>query len=462
MSVTALDKKEIEYMERKEYPEVEVTLKELLAAVLHGGRFVVIMGLVLALLLGAYTAKAAAGVNGTEDADYQTRLEEYERSKAVLEEALERSEKELASKMAYMEGSRLMQIDPYNKHTSTIVFAISGVDAIQSWSANSNKENTVSDTVARIQAQYAVLWDSLDLKNAVRGTAYADVENKYLREVIMLEPADGGVLKLTVVGNGEETEKIAANIYDLLVEKKAVVERASCAHDFTVLSEVVTATTIDLDLELLQQEKMIKLETCRTEVESDKAALAALAAPGPAAAPSVAKKAILGGFVGVVLACVYLVGVQLVSSKVSSAQRMARAFELTHFGSVKKPRSIWTMLSQWVMNDRYWKNEAQSLTFIREKGSVHLPEGGTVALLSTLPKVDEKLVEKVKKALEAEGRKVSFAADMLHDPQAVAGIREADALVLLERPFVTENAAVLSAVSLAEEMEKPVCGFVMV
>lgn len=446
-------------MERKEYPEVEVTLKELLAAVLYGGRLAVILGLVLALLLGGYAVSAGSS-DPARDADYQARLEEYEQSRAVLEEALARSEKELESKMTYMENSLLMQIDPYNKHTSTVVLAISGVEEFSP--RNTDPENTASYTVARIQAQYTVMWEGLDLKNAVRGTSYENVEDKYLREVIKLEAADGGVLKLTVVGSGDETAKIAGKIHELLVEKKALVAQASYPHDFTVLTDVVTTTAIDLDLELLQQEKMTKTETCRAEVAADKAALDAFAAPSPAEGPSVVKNAILGGFAGVALACVWLVGVQLVSSKVSCAQRMARAFELTHFGSVKKSGSIWTVLSQLTMNERVWKNEEQSLAFIREKGSVHLPEGGTVALLSTLPKMDEKLVEKVKKALEAEGRKVSFAADMLHDPQALAGIRQADALVLLERAFVTENAAVISAVSLAEEMDKPICGFVMV
>ena len=448
-------------MERKEYPEVEVTLKELLAAVLHGGRFVVIMGLVLALLLGGYAA-FTGGKDPALDAGYQARLEEYEQSRAVLEESLARSEKELESKMTYMENSLLMQIDPYNKRTSTIVFAISGVEESFLWNTDLEGENTASYTVARIQAQYTVLWEGLDLKNAVGGTSYENVQDKYLREVVKLETADGGVLKLTVAGSGEETEKIATSIYGLLVEKKALVERASYPHDFTVLTDVVTTTAIDLDLELLQQEKMTKTETCRTEVAADKAALAAFAAPSPAAAPSVSKNAILGGAVGVVLACIWLVGVQLVSSKVSSAQRMARYAGLTHFGSVKKSRSIFTMLSQLVMNERAWKNEDQSLAFIREKGIVHLPESGAVALVSTLPKVDEKLVEKVVEALAAEGRKVSFAADMLHAPEALAQIRNADALVLLERPFVTENAAVISAASLAEEMGKPLCGFVMV
>ena len=449
-------------MERKEYPEVEITLKELLAAVLHGGRLMVILALVMALLLGAYGASSAVSANGAQDAEYQARLEEYEQAKAILEEALERSEKEMESKIAYMEGSRLMQIDPYNKHTSTIVFAISGVDEATAGTTESDMENAVSYTVARIQAQYTVLWDGLDLKSAIHGTAYADVENKYLREVIKLESAQGGVLKLTVVGSGEETEKIATSIYGLLLEKKAVVEKASYPHQFTVLTDVVTTTTIDLNLELLQQEKMTKLETCRTEVAADKAALAALQAPAPASGRNVAKDVILGGILGVALGGVWLVAMQLVRSKVSCADRMARSFGLTHFGSVKKRRSLWTVLAQLVMNERVWQNEDQSLAFIREKGSVHLPENGRVVLLSTLSKVDEKLVEKVTAALAENGRSVSFAADMLHDPEALAGIREADALVLLERAYATENAAVLSAVQLAEEMEKPVCGFVMV
>ena len=450
-------------MERKEYPEVEVTLKELLAAVLHGGRFVVILGLVLALLLGAYGAYSDSRAVVGPDADYQAQLEEYELTKETLEKALSRSEKELESLMTYLGSSHLMQIDPYNKYTSTMVFAISHVDASDAKDAYSVLESPASYMVSRIQAQYKVLWDGLNLENAAKGTSYEGVADKYLREVAQLEVSDGGVLKLTVMGSSEDTEKLAANLYAVLQEKETVVEQASYPHQFTLLTEAVTQTIVDPELEKIQQEKADKLEKTRADVAKDKAALAALTPPVMAGPSNTAlKNVILGGAVGVVIACVWLVAAQLVSSKVSCAERMARAFGLTHFGSVKTGRSIWTMLSQLTMNERVWKNETQSLDFIREKGCIHLPESGTVMLLSTLPKVENKLVEKVTAALEKDGRKVVFAADMLHNPQALAGIRGADALVLLERSFATENAAVISAVDLAEEMEKPVCGFVMV
>lgn len=450
-------------MEHKEYPEVEVTLKELLAAVLHGGRLVVVMALVLALLLGAYGAYSDSKTVAGPDADYQARLEDYELTKDALEKALSRSEKELESLMTYLGSSHLMQIDPYNKYTSTMVFAISHVDAGEAKDAYSVLESPASYMVSRIQAQYKVLWDGLNLENAAKGTSYEGVADKYLREVALLEVSDGGVLKLTVMGSSEDTEKLAANLYAVLQEKEAVVEQASYSHQFTLLTEAVTQTSVDPELEKTQQEKADKLEKTRADVAKDKATLAALTPPVVAGRSNTAlKNAILGGAVGVVLACVWLVGVQLVSSKVACAERMGRHFGLTHFGSVKKRRSIWTVLSQITMNDRVWKDEEQALAFIREKGNTHLPESGAVVLLSTLRNVDEKLVENVTAALAAEGRKVSFAADMLHNPQALTGIREADALVLLECAFATENAAVAAAVQLAEEMDKPICGFVMV
>ena len=450
-------------MEHKEFPEVEITLKELLAAVLHGGRLVVILGLVLALALGAYGALSAPAADAGLEA-YQLQLEEYEKTREQLENALARSEKELESEQSYLESSCLMQIDPYHKYTSTLVFAISNVDPGDAKDSYSVLENPASYMISRIQAQYKVLWDGLDLENAVDGTAYVGVADKYLREIAKLEASDGGVLKLTVMGSSEETEKLATNIYQLLLEKKTLVEQASYSHAFTLLTDAVTQTTVDLELEQKQQEIEDKLVKTRDEVKADEAALAALRAP---AAPGndnsgIVKNVVIGGALGVILAGVWLVGVQLVNSKVACADRMARHFGLVHFGSVRGCRCIFPVLAQRLMNARVWKDEAQALDFIREKGSVHLPENGSVILVSTLPKVDEKLVNKLTEAMSAEGRTVTFAADMLHDPKALSGIRNADALVLVERAYATENAAVVSAMYLAEEMGKPVCGFVMV
>lgn len=115
----------------------------------------------------------------------------------------------MESQQEYSEKSLLMKIDPYNKAVTTVNIAISGVgvDALQrTYQLNSSVtqknadirqtlqlDNTVVDFMtAKIQSQYQVLWNSLDLQEALSAPAYQSVEDKYLREVLSLETTAGG------------------------------------------------------------------------------------------------------------------------------------------------------------------------------------------------------------------------------------------------------------------------------
>ena len=65
------------------------------------------------------------------------------------------------------------------------------------------------------------------------------------------------------------------------------------------------------------------------------------------------------------------------------------------------------------------------------------------------------------KLLGAKGNKVTVVTDVAHNPEALAAITQSAAVVLAERAFVSGNAEVKDLLATVKELDKPVCGFVL-
>lgn len=446
-------------MEMKEYTDVEVNLKELLAAIVHGGRKILAVALIFAVLLGAVGALNHYVLEEDPEGAYQAALEEYELAKDELELALERAERDEANQREYNEKSQLLQIDPYNKITTTIVFAISGIDPESVTDSFGVTEIPASYITSRIQAQYMALWNGLDLEKIVSG----GVADKYLREVITLTATDGGVLTLAVSGSDAAAcEQIAQSVYAAIAQSKEAVVNGSYDHQLTLLSDAVTKSAIDWTLEQIRLDNKAKLEKYQENVEKCEKELAQLSAPSrDGGIKEIAVNAVIGAVIGVVLGIIWLVIDSFVKGCVSGSKQLSARYSLLHLGSLMKKTGFWAMRSYRVMGEKLWKNEEQACSYIRENGLSHLPEGGSLVIASTLEEVSEEVQKELSELLSAKGQKVTFVTDAAHCPQALAAISQCDGIVLAERAFASRNMAVKDVLKTAETLDKPIYGFVL-
>ena len=169
--------------------EDTINLTDLLAAIIRKYKGICVSLLAFALLLGGYQAYKQISLardpkNSPEKIEerYQAALEAYETEKENLQKTLKNQEKSLASKEEYLEKSILIQIDPYDKYVANIVFTFSDIDE----SAQLFRyPNTAADYLPRkIRSQYMELWKSMDVPRDIGIARYADVEWKYLSEVV--------------------------------------------------------------------------------------------------------------------------------------------------------------------------------------------------------------------------------------------------------------------------------------
>lgn len=452
-----------------------VTLKELAAIVLRRGKLAVILALAAALLLGGWRA-AGLAVKANSDKyspekieeRYQEALESYEEGKADLEEQLSRAQAQLESQREYNENSILMEIDPHNKAVTTINLAITDVDEGAFQQVFRLESTPIDFIISKIQNQYIVLWNSLDLQDSLSYKPRAGMEDKYLREIVTLNKADGGCLALTVAGTSEqETRKLAEAAYSCLKELQAVISEGSYLHSFAELSDV-TKISVDDSLESTQTSNLEKVTNYTDSIDELAAKLEELKEPerehgdSPAEiAMSAVKYAVLGAALGLILALVWDLLSYLFRNRVETSRQLEQGLSIPFLGSVAKRGGVWNRMADWVLGERLWPDEARALDYIAGSAGTLLPPSGGVLLASTLP-LEEAEVQAVVKALQAGGRAVGFVGDAGRDPRTAEALKACGCLVLAERPGATRWDTVMELAALARSLDKPVGGFITV
>ena len=450
-------------MEMKENLDVEVNLKELLATIVRGGKKIVAAALILAVLFGAFSALAFFVLDTDAQERYELALEEYKQDKQALQDAYEKASMDVDNQRDYNENSRLMKLNPYNKITTTMVFAISGIKMEEITDSFQITQLPISYVTSRIQAQYIALWNGLSLEKIVAGTNYSGVANKYLREVISLSATDGGVLTLTVVGdNVADCEQLAQKLYDALLQSKETVVQASYEHSFIALNAPTTGSAIDLELEKLQLDNQAKLATKEASLTQCLKDLEKLSAPQMEnGIEKIVGNAIIGAVLGVFLAIIWLIIDYFIKGSVSGAKQLSGRYGLIHFGSLMKKNGLWATLGYRVMGEKLWKNKEQACAYIRENGKNHLPENGAFVIASTLDTLDEDVQQELATLLATKEHKVTVVADATHNPEILTAITQSQGVVLVERAFASRNAAVKELLKTAKQLDKPVYGFVL-
>lgn len=452
-----------------------VTLKELAAIVVRRGRLIVILTLIFALLLGcrqAYSqiSKSRSEENSPEKIEerYQKALEAYGKNKEDLEKKLSKAKRQLESQRTYNAESLLLEIDPYNKAVTTVNFSLTDVDE-DAFNQVFRLESTPVDfIISKIQSQYVILWNSLDLRTALKGGTYGSIQDKYLREVVTLSRMDGGGLTLKAYAASEaESRRLADAAYACLLESRSVISEGSYRHDFTILSNV-TKILIDQDLESTQQSALDKIETYENDIESLTKQLEDLKEPERETGTSVSamvkstvKFAVLGAAVGLVMGVTLIMASYIFRNRAETSRQLEEGLSVPFLGSIARPAGLWNRLADRILGERCWPDEDQALAYISASAGALLPESGGVLVVSSLPLAEES-VRPVIKALENRGRTVRFVGAAGRSPETAEALRACGCAVLAERTGSTHWNDVTELAALAKSLDKPLSGFVTV
>lgn len=455
--------------------EETIRLQELFAAMIRAWRGIIVTMLIFALLLGGYQAygqisRVRNPENSPEKIEerYQIALRDHEIEKNKLQKTLNEQETLLASKEEYLEKNILFQIDPYDEYVTNIIFTFSNIDeSTQPF----RYPNTAADYLPKkIGSQYLALWDSMDVPKDIDLTKYADVEWKYLSEVISVSSLEGELISIQALSTtASDAEELASTVYKYFMAHRDAIAAASAQHDLTLVSKV-TKNVIDENLNTRKTALETEIDNLRGSVENTRRSIEALAEPAregdyssASILTAVLKYVLIGAVAGLFLACVVIFCRGIFSSRALSSFHLEWASGAGFLGSLRVPRGPAERLSNRIMSERWWKDAEQAAAYVVEQAKVSFPRDGKVLLLSTLSeKRAGAEMDRLSAALSGNGYAVLPVLDALHNPKAVEAMQACAAVVFVEMVGYSNIMAVKSCVAQTGEAKKSVLGFVTV
>ena len=433
-----------------------VTLKELFAIVIRYGKRLVVLAVIFAVLLGAYRGVSLTKSNPTGDrlteaqAAYQQALEQYETEKATLEGQLEMADQILESQRVYMENSVLMNINPQEKYTTTISVAIDG-------------RNMLESQLTAIQSRYQSLWYATNLEQFTIGTDYGQIADKFLQEVILLTMTEGGVIQIDVIGaEGAITKKIADKVYNFLLDSSQKVAAGTYSHSLTLIAST-TKSTMDAELFVKQQElteTILEYTTQLDKLESNLAAMSEPRAPATLSkveiAVSAVKYAVLGGIIGAIVACIWIVLHYLFRNRVETTYQMEQGLKLPFLGSISVPKGF-AKLSCRVMGDRFWKEEQQAKDYIFAGLQVRAEGSNKVLIATTLEATAE--LKSFAGALTEKGYEALLVDNAQRNPRLLTAAKECQTAILAEALGQSRVDRVCDMAETLHSLNVTPCGF---
>ena len=332
-------------MENQTY-EQEVDLKDLILAILRRWRSIIVVGILMAVVMGGYAAVSGsrAGAGESEDEQtYEDALALYESEKTGLEMEIENLEMTLKGLSAYQENSLLMKISPYNKPVASAEVYIDAADSqvmrslAKAYTAVLKNENTLEKLyqILPLEDQYLLELFSVDSylqgmvtveyaadSSTVTSTYYGEDINMLSIKATAGDQETAGLLLEALLGEMESSEgELAASIGP---------------HTLNVVDEGISAV-VDMELAKKQQDNRDSRSQLTTALENSQTAYDELEEPAVPSAGGVSmgrvlKYVVLGGAVGVFLMAFAYCVVYLMSDKIHSEKDLKSRFGIKILG----------------------------------------------------------------------------------------------------------------------------------
>lgn len=455
--------------------EETIRLHELFGVAIRAWKGIIATMLIFALLLGGYQAYRQVSLardpeNAPEEIEerYQDALKEYAAEQNKLQRTLKEQETLLASKEEYLEKSILFQVDPFDEYITNIIFTLSDIDES---TEPFRYANTAADYLAqKIRSQYIALWNSMDVPKDIGLTKYADLEWKYLSDVISVSTLEGELLCIQALGvSASDAEELASAVYRYFGAHKDEIAAASAQHTLTLMSRV-TKNVIDEDLITKKENLETEIDDLIISIKDTKQAIEELEEPerettysSAAILKSVAKYVIIGAAAGLFAACLAVACKVVFTYTAMGSCHLERTSGAKFLGSLRISDSPGERLSNMVMGERSWKDMEQTAAYLTEQAKVSFPKDGKILLLSTLSEKRAGAgMEKLAELLSKDGYTVLPVLDALHNPKAVETMRSCPAVVFVEMIGYSNIAAVRNCAAQVKDAGKKVLGFVTI
>lgn len=430
--------------------------KDLLFAALYRWKTAVILGLILAIVLGGLQLlKGQNNGNSTDIAAYEQALNDYEIQKAPVQKAVDYWKKEVENHQAYLQESLYVSLDPYAHYRGTIQLYVSTDYQIQP-----DKTYQTPDMQAYLLAAYQTILNQ-DATVAVLAQT-AGLSWRLFREIysiftnpstgilaIQIRHNDPAMMDTLMVAVDAQIAQAQQTLASMGTHKLITLEHSSNLVVDTAVSEHIRGSLNHLQY----------LQESLAQAEADLSALVPPAEP-QASSPSPKKAIVFGvlGFVaGFILVAICAWFVHMESDKVYSARllrlrtgvKVLGTLTVTHFGLIDRCIRKW--------EGRDLTDPAQKAALLASDIRNRFPAGKLLLTGTGAPEDRALLVD----ALAAAGIQVADCGSILTSAEAVEALKNVDSVVLAEKCAAATCTDIFNEIQIVADYDKAFLGCVV-
>lgn len=415
----------------KKLEEQVIYPKDLLFAALYRWKAAVVLGVVLALLLGGLQLRKALNAGAVDPADqaaYEAALEEYEMSRSALLGYEEKYQEEISKHTQYMQDSVLLSLDPYGHYRGFLRLYVSTDYQIQP-----DKTYQTPDKTSHLLAGYQIVLRGDSTVTALAETA--GLEWQLLDELYSVD-FDGELGVLTVrIRHSDEAmlERLLAQVLQIAQQQQPVLAQTVGDHTLSVVYQDVELVA-DTGVVTAIGDNRTHLEYLNGELDKVRTQLDELEPPvEPQAAAFSPKKAAIFGVLGfiagfaVVAVCAWFIHME--SDKVYSARLLQIRTGIKVLGTLRVTNfdPVSGVIRKWEGRDTADPTRKAALLACDLRN--RFPEGKL--LLAGSGSEEDRIV--LLDALRAAGIDVADAGSIIKDASAVEALQKADGVLLAEK-----------------------------
>lgn len=325
--------------------EVEIDLKGLIFTIFYRWRPIIIVAVVFGVLAGGY--KIGSGLIKQQDKEYISELQEkydddvirYKKNLISYDREIQNIKANLESQEKYVEESILVNINPYDKWTSTVDVFVTMADEE---GLQGVRFLPVDYTDSVVKAYVSAIQRG-DCLNGL--SQKLNMDASFIKELVNVDmDYNSNMLNIAVSYTDKAgAEEILDTILNSVKNMKPEVESALGDHAISIMNQNVSSAT-DQNLAIKQKQTMDGIMDLQDSLNEKEKELNDLEEPDTpeslskkALLKSCIKSGVIGGVLGAFLTILCICIVFLVGNKVNTANELKNRYRLKLLGVFEQP-----------------------------------------------------------------------------------------------------------------------------
>ncbi len=446
-----------------ERQEKEISFKSMLFSVVYHWKSVLLVGLVLAILLGGYKAVKTQNISNSEEKEeayqeYLLALSDYEQSLDRVQSDIQTLEQRIRDQEEFLSNSILMTLDSYHVGVVRARFHVAS-----SMPEQIDGDKTVHNPTEELLAAYQML---LGGDSAMESYARElGVQSRYLKEIITVSGTASQGLDITVWHKDTDSaDRILKVILSHMNETTQQITESIGEHTIAEIG-TTAGTGVDLSMAKRQDENKNYLYSMQDELALKKEKLKTIKAPaeivesGKIDVKAIAKSGIKGGILGVLLMAVIYCCSYVFGDKVYSGEEVQVRTGVKVLGVFAVAPASKDPIIRWLRKkERRARFDAEENMKLFVQCVKNADRNGRSILVTgdVGSRMLENTASKMQEVLGQDYR-VQWGS-LLADPETADRLLACDFVVLVEKSGKSRYSSVKHQVELAHNVGKTVIG----